>query len=420
MQPAETSDDDWRSLPEPARDDLQARIAKLLRDVGTCVPFYAGAWSRAGLDAATLRDPSLSSRAVQVFRELPVITKASMKAIDPGALLDRRADTGKLRTETTTGSSGQPFAVKIDAATLWRRRRRTLQGLWAAGCRPGQRVVWLRHLQDLRSAWLHRLLGVQHIDINLEEKAVVAQYHGGRRDVVYGQYSALMTLATGLRASGKPRPHPPRIVIGFGEQASLATRRTIADQLGTAATDFYGLCELGLIALRKAGEPAYRMLGGDLLLEYLPSEVPGFERLVATGLGGGAMPFVRYDTGDLVRRDHGAPGRPVVEIAGRSMDFIVIGDGRRVAPYRIDGLFDEIRELQQYRIVQQADGSIDVAFVTPDTSVERVDVAMRSALTQLCGTDITLRFQRHAELDVRGLAKLRVITSLVGKSGTVP
>ncbi len=369
------------------------------------MPFYRQFWHEAGVDVDRLDLPA-------DLAQLPVVHKADYRRFPKESWLDPRFNPQTLGKESTSGSSGQPFQVFIDRGTLWRRQRRTVAGLWHCGYRPGQRLLWLKHVPGgrfRRASLLRRLARLTYINAADEHDTVLAQYRTQQADVVYGPLSALVLLAEGVGAGPKPSPS---VIVGFGEQLTSSVRKLITTRLGADVSDFYGTTEVGLIAVRRPDEAHYRILQPDLLYEYLPADdAPGFERLVVTNLGGGAMPFIRYDTGDLVRRDHTRPDLPIVAMAGREMDFLTMRDGRRISPHRVDdGLF-EIAGLTQFRIVQQADGTVDLYVVIGNRPAADVIRDANDALFRLCGPDLILRTTEQAEPAPVARAKLRIIQS---------
>jgi phenylacetate-coenzyme A ligase PaaK-like adenylate-forming protein len=180
-----------------------------------------------------------------------------------------------------------------------------MTGLWHLGFRPGQRFLWLKRLPPgdaTRPSLLRRLARLSYVNVEQDPRAVVEQYRAQRPDLVYGQLSALVMLCEGIDSGNRPGPS---LVVGFGEQLMPGSRKLVKAKLGADLSEIYGTTEAGLVAVRRPDATCYEVARPDLLLEFLPAEdAPGFERLIVTTLGGGFMPFIRYDTGDLAQPDH--------------------------------------------------------------------------------------------------------------------
>ena len=212
-------------------------------------------------------------------------------------------------------------------------------------------------------------------------------------DVLYGPLSTLELLAA-QRAHRTPRPVGPRLVISTAEQLTRQRRANLERGFGAPVADFYGLSELGLVAYRTPGNPQFTPARSSLILEFFPiAGEPSVERLVVTDLAERTSPWIRYDTGDLVRRDPQLAGRPVVEFAGRSLDCIALPSGGLVSPYRIDVLLEQVPGLRAFEVLQQADFSMDVTLdMAPDIG-EQACSTVRRELVSVLGTNSEVRMR---------------------------
>ncbi|HUO66540.1 MAG TPA: hypothetical protein VMV37_03340, partial [Gammaproteobacteria bacterium] len=282
-------------------------LQRLVNDAARHVPFYRSHWASAGIDVERLSLP-------RDFASLPVVRKNDLLAAGAQARLDDRRRRDDLVVDSTSGSSGQPFEVLLDRSAVRRRRLRFLRALVGAGYRPGERLMLVasRHATPIGA----RLLGWRYASLKQGEDALAAEYVRTRPGVLYGPLSSLLALADTLTTAHRGHPRP-RLVVTTAEESTAAQRRILERAFGSRIADFYGMTELGLVAWREGCEKPYRVPATNLLLEYLPCAADdALERLVVTDLSGGAMPLIRYDTGDLVRRDRERPGAPIVRIAG--------------------------------------------------------------------------------------------------------
>jgi phenylacetate-CoA ligase len=372
------------------------------------VPYYRQKWREAGIDVANF-DPARD------FQQLPIVHKADLRRFAVEERLDQRFKPEDLKMLSTSGSTGVPFQVFVDPASLRRRQLRTMRGLWYSGYRPGQQFLWLKRLPTdriTRPSLLRRIARLSFINVLLDPATVLEQYYSTRPSVLYGQLSALVMVAEGVEVERRPSPS---IIVGFGEQLTPSIRDLVRARLGAEITDFYGNTEVGLIAVNRPGEDSYRMLQPDVLYEYLPSDdVAGYERLIVTNMRGGAMPFIRYDTGDLVKRDHSRPDRPIVAIGGTQIDFLTMRSGQRIGPHLVDNAIYKIPGLKQYKVVQQADHSIDLYMsTTGERAAADVEREATTAMGSLCGPGMELRLSDLPESQGASALKLHVIRSLV-------
>ena len=252
-----------------------------------------------------------------------------------------------------------------------------------------------------------------YIDLYEGDGELLREYLRVRPRVLYGPLSALVLLAGALARHGV-HDHRPGVVVSTAEQLTTSYRRMIREAFGADVTDFYGMSELGLVAWKSSGSDHYVTAQRAFSLEFLPAaNLPDFERLIVTDLGGGAMPLIRYDTGDVVRRDRARPGAPMLEVAGRQVDFIWLPSGQRVSPYRVDGALGELPGVERYQVVQQADLSIDLSIGTthPDSALV-LGQAKRAMLAALGDEPVNVQVHRLAPTSLPLAHKLRPIQSL--------
>jgi phenylacetate-CoA ligase len=386
------------------------RLDALLRECARNVPFYRRCWGPGLADR-------VAASGATCFADLPVLAKRDLLAADPTERLHRDFLECRIARECTSGSTGTPFEMPLDAASLRRRRQRFLAALLECGYRPGRRLLLVSSQPSesiKRRAGVMRRLGWHYADLDQPEDSLAESYRRTRPDILYGPLGALLQIAD--RSAGHlPDTRRPAVVISTGEQLSPQHQGRLEAGFGAPVADFYGMTELGLVAWRSAGRRAYHCPGTAFLLEFLPAaDDPGLERLVVTDLRGGALPLVRFDTGDLVRRDRAARGQPIVEFVGRSLDSLRLPDGRGVSPYRLLTALEGITGIAEYRVLQQPDGRVDVLLhcasaAAGTAAVERV----ARAVSVLCpGVEVHVRPQDRPLPATAG--KLRPIRSLVG------
>lgn len=341
------------------------------------VAMYRDHWARCGFD------PLLTQNQ---FERIPLIGKQQLRDAGIQGRLDARYARARNSVERSGGSSGEPVDTLIDAGSRRRRQWRFLKALLAVGYRPGFKL-WI--VSTHRSSRMNTLLRWTYLDMRDSEQALSARYLSERPQVLYGPVRALLSMAQELPQTGAA--HRPRVLIATAELLRPEDQRALRDAFGIEAADFYGMTEIGLFAYRRAGETQYRVVANDVLAEYLPATDPALERLVVTTLRECAMPLVRYDTGDLVRRDHTLPHKPIIEFVGREIDGVLLPSGKRLSPYRIVQALEAMRDIGRYQVVQREDRSVDVLLQTSSADAQAVRERARLAVTQLLGPELSVR-----------------------------
>jgi phenylacetate-CoA ligase len=309
------------------------QLRRRVLDAAEHVPFYRQHWARAGVDLTRIHS------AVHL-EFLPVVRKEDLLACAPEDRLDRRFLGQEMQAQPTGGTTtGEPFEVPLDRRTQRRRGKRFLAALRDVGYSPGERLMLISEPPFSAGGLFLRWTCV---DLRLGEEAIFTRFVKTRPGVLHGPLSSLVSLARRLHATPDVTWRP-RIVVSTGEPLSESRRAFLESAFRAKVADFYTLGELGLVAYSKPGFPGYQVLTDEFHVELLPM-TPGrrgeVERLVVTDLQPGAMPLIRFETGDLVRRDAsrglgtaGAPtsalaSAPIVAFTGRAF----AQEDRRVRP----------------------------------------------------------------------------------------
>ncbi|MGH7577495.1 MAG: hypothetical protein ACREM1_20515, partial [Longimicrobiales bacterium] len=111
---------DWRyrGLAPAARRALRDRkLRAVVHEAAEHVPLYRERFRAAGLTAAGIRS-------LDDLDTLPLVRRADLVAVTPDERLSERAARAALRTETSSGSTGQPLTVHLDRTA---RRSRSLR-----------------------------------------------------------------------------------------------------------------------------------------------------------------------------------------------------------------------------------------------------------------------------------------------------
>lgn len=365
----------------PTPSPANAQLLRLVVDAGRHVPMYRRLWADSGIDVSDVRT-------TRDFQRLPRVDKAALRASRPEDRIHARRLGSRLVEERSSGSSGEPLTVFKDRYVDVVRRWAFLRALHACGYRPGQQCLFLTSRRDARE-W--RAARWCYASIGEDTAALASRLDALGPGLLYGPLSTLELLAEHLGERG-PARSGPRLVVSTAEQLTRSRRATLERGFRTRIADFYGMTEFGLIAYRPPGGSAFVPARSSLLLEFLP--VPGepaLERLVVTDLAARTSPLIRYDTGDLVRRDAGRPTRSILQFAGRSFDSIVRPDGERISPYRLDVLLEQVAGLNAFEVVQQADHSIDVTLEVEPGTAGRVEAVVRRELQAVVGPRLALR-----------------------------
>jgi len=120
--------------PERIRRMQERKLVRLVRHAYTTVPYYNKLFDQAGVSptAVTTLDD---------LQRLPLTSRRELSQQDPDELISTRFERADLEHDSSSGSSGTPFALYLDKHYVLNRNMRFLRGLMAAGYRPGDRLL---------------------------------------------------------------------------------------------------------------------------------------------------------------------------------------------------------------------------------------------------------------------------------------
>jgi phenylacetate-CoA ligase len=385
---------------------MDPRLTRLMTDAARHVALYRRLWGESGIDFDGPRNAS-------DFERVPRLDKAALRDCPPeDRVHDGRRDRSVAK-ELSSGSSGEPLTVFMDRAAWLARHWAFLRALLACGYRPGQRCLLLT---SRRSAKWPAIARWSYASIGEETESLVQHFHALRPQLLYGPLSTLELLAQWF-TTRKERPPGLALVVSTAEQLTRRRLAVLEQGFGAPVADFYGMTEFGLVAYRPPGSPVFVPARTSLILEFLPLPGdPAVEELVITDLAERTSPLIRYDTGDIARRDTARTGCPIVEFAGRSLDCLVLPDGRLISPYRIDVALEQVTGLRAYEVVQLADFSIDVTLETAPHNAELIRSTVGHKLEAVFGSVLPLRIAAGTIRREPSGTKFRPIRSLVGRS----
>jgi phenylacetate-CoA ligase len=162
-------------------------------------------------------------------------------------------------------------------------------------------------------------------------------------------------------------------IVSSAEKLHDFQRDLIEEVFGCKVFDRLGSREVGLIASECDRHVGLHMNVDNLMIEFLdegnnpvPPGKPG--RIIVTDLLNKATPFIRYDMGDIgVWSDRPCCcGRtlPLMKcIEGRTADFILTKDGRKIHGEYFTHLFYGIRGLRQFQFIQKDLNLIEIKII---------------------------------------------------------
>ncbi len=403
------------------------KLQDLIAHAYTKVPYYHAIMKSAGIECTDIRS-------AQDLKKLPILSKEIIQN-NVEQLLTAGCKRNELRQNHTGGSTGQPITFYQDKnfsdwgnAELLRDYR--MSGyelgtrwafLWGSDVDAKAHKGWQGRLKD---QIIYNTLWINTFDLSFETIASATdQLIRWRPEIIVAYVSSITMLARYALEKGIDLIRP-RAIQTSAEVLTSADRDLIRRAFGCEAFDRYGCREVGNIAHECDAHKGIHELMETNLLEILDDNdlecAPGkIGRVVVTNLCNYAMPFIRYENGDLAirGRDECPCGRglPLIDqIAGRIADVITSPSGKLIHGEFFTHLFYKINGVQQFRVVQESLQELIIQVVPGyGFDAETVFSFLETAIHTHGDSAFQLRFEVHDHLPPASSGKYRFTSSKV-------
>ena len=372
----------WNPKTETlARQPLEAlQLAKLRRQVAWAAdrsPWFKR--TLAGFDVDQLQ-------AISDLRRLPMLTREewmeSQREHPPYGELPAIGGEGAIRIHTTSGTTGREPLRALDSRKDWAWiAEMWAYGIWGCGIRPRDTAYIAFGYGSFIGFWgLHYAM----------EKIGVLNVPGGaqptdvrvRQIIDFGATVVASTPTYALRLAQEaavlgidlPASGVQRLILSGEPAGSIPqTKALIEEQWGAKAYDTAGMTEIGTIMVFECDhQPGGTHIIEDHVIEEVidpvtlePVQYGERGERVVTSFGRGAIPLIRYRTGDLVSKVPASQctcgrGFDIYEggILGRVDDMKIIR-GTNVYPRAIEAIVREFSEVDEFQAVITREGVRD-------------------------------------------------------------
>jgi len=339
----------WQS-PERIREAQSQHLRRLV--AGSCdrFPQY-----RRLLEEQGLRPEDI--RGVDDLRGLPCLTRAMMQRLFESLRAEQVSDR-PLRPGVTGGTTGERLSYYSSREErLTCAHARWLLSLEWTGARLGEQHLSLRQGPSRRRAGPVRLLDLLNLKLQRLDRidtltvvpgtlpALAGHIRRTRPHSIFAYPSTLTLLAAYLNDHAISCPDVTVVCVG-GERLYERQRTLLQQVFGSEPCVRYGSNELHSVAAHCEAHGGLHIHADDFIIEVVDDEgnplPPGKRgRILATSLHNDAMPFIRYDTGDIgALMSSACPcgrGLPMLHtLIGRTVERLRGPDGRSTDAMDLD------------------------------------------------------------------------------------
>jgi phenylacetate-CoA ligase len=405
----------------------QKEKEKLLRHAFTNVPHYRDWLKKSG---AKIED----FFSEEGFRQLPLLSKQELRGNEK-SFLDERLDIHKLCKGGTSGTTGTPLVLYSDQqqmAVTWAyiSRLRSWMGLnelyYPRTIRlSGKNIVPLNQKKNVPVYWRYNrpfnmlLASSYHLSSDTI-KYYIKAFNKFRPEVIESFPSILLTIARLTKTSGL-EIYTPKAIMTTAETLFSDARKDIESVFGCHIFDQYGSSETNALA----GECEYGQMHvwpEHAIIEILDKDgtpvLLGEEgEIVVTSFMTPIMPLIRYRLGDLgifSKEKTCKCGRhmPIIQkIIGRTEDTLYFPN--RGYTQRFDTALKGIKGIIESQIIQDSLNSLKVLIVATNEFDEKNKSKYLWGIQNVCGEDISIKFEYVDSIPRGANGKLRAVISQV-------
>jgi phenylacetate-CoA ligase len=397
------------------------RLFTLLRVAYSEIPFYRDLYDKHGVDIKKINT-------VEEIKRLPVVTKDQLREAFPERCV-RRGEK-KAHDFFTSGSSGRPFAVRLDSDTLSESRALMLMRANYSGWQFGDTVFQTGMTLDRRliKKIKDKLLRVEYRSaFDLSDEVLDKYLYIIKKKAIrflMGYPGSLFLLAN--RAHDNNLKMEIDGVVTWGDNLYAHYRRMIEEQFQCRVTDTYG-CGEGIQIAAQCGcqEGCYHIFMPHVVVEITKEGIPVSSsetgEILLTRLNPGVMPLIRYHVGDIGTKSSRTScscgrGLEILEsVDGRDTDIVLTPNGNRLIVHFFTGIFEYYPSIDNFQVIQDKIGEITINVVPmKDFSIKdwaRIEQEIRDKGDK----DLRINMNIVKKIPVESSNKRRFVISKISK-----
>lgn len=341
----------------------EEKITEWISDVYATVPLY--------IHHARLVTPEKIKR----ISDVPIMRKQDFLAAQDGCMNPEyymKYMRNELKTVRTSGSTGQYLQIMWDQSDY----HCSMTELWLRRVKyhhiyPHSQLAYFFTDQDHTGAYLSR-----KNELGIPKTRFMPEYIDNAYEHIMDwnpewmllQPSTAVLLTDYVRKRNRIVPDSLRYIELSGELLTDEVRRAIRETFRCAVADQYGANEVNSIAY-ECPEGNKHIMTSNVYVEIADDqdrtlcdsikecECEDSGRIILTSLTNRAMPFIRYDIGDVGaiswKKCSCGCRNPILRLyGGRNNDFIAVDAVNRVSPYLFVSIFDRINNMLDGAIMQ--------------------------------------------------------------------
>lgn len=381
---------------EQLRSFQLQRLRHLLQYASERVPFYREWFSQSGMQPDDFR--SLGD-----LRQLPIVSKALMREVSVEQFWADGYSARQRLTCRSSGSTGQPFTYYTTREAYSINQASKILSWYDHGYRLGDPYMKIANSQrsSRLKRWQDILNNCEYIHFDSLDDAslcaILQKINKAKPSVIRSYPSPLFLLACYEQQHGVLK-HRPHHIMTTGAALTAAYRDVIESVFQCEVVDAYS-CEGTPNTYELSPRGGYRTEELYAIAELLDEKgnpiSEGTARIVSTDLWNSAMPFLRYDTGDIAELRSGR----IIRIVGRECETILNVNGKKITTNNLDKYFAHLSPaVLAYRMVHHQDDSVTLQLEVGASFTDALLSQLRSYWSALLLQPVNIEILEHLPL----------------------
>lgn len=340
------------------------QLQKMVEHCYKHVPYYHELFDSLGIDYRSIKK-------LEDLSVLPLLTKQIVNDNRDKFLADNvpQSQLMPMHTSGTTGSSFKFYYTKDAYAAQWADKKRHdfnlgLTGKEWAAYFGGRAIVpknsnkppFYRVNYGMREV----LFSVYHL-----KKENFPNYIKGlesrQLEIWHGYPSSLIQIAQYMLDHNVRLSYVPKAILLSSENVTESELDKMEQAFGIRPLQGYALTEQ-VATFRQYRDYMMFVIEDLSAVEFIPTATVGLYKVIGTTLTNYAMPFLRYDTKDLVTYRETEDGRQILSIDGREEDYIKLENGDTLRG-SVSFIFTDQPNIVEAQVVQLSLSLVEIRVV---------------------------------------------------------
>jgi phenylacetate-CoA ligase len=414
------------NLARPYGDLLKEQDICLQKMIQYCyrfIPFYRKYFQLASIN------PNNSFTRNDLIK-LPILSKETIRE-NYSQFTPTNLEEQRYLKSFTSGSTGTPLSYRISKYDRMLGTCILYRGWSQAGYHLGDKMIYFggsslgaamkKPVIHLINQYLNKTKILSSFNLNSQNIGkyleIINRYH---TEFIRG-YASSITFISKWITQNNYEVNSPKAIFTTAEKLYPDMRDIIQNAFHCSVFDTYGLNDGGVSAYEVSDHTGLRIDTERSVLEVVDSSglqiLNGTGRIIATSLHNKALPFIRYDTGDIGEIAINQKGEHILKnIVGRKNEILQTPEGENIHGAFFTTVFKRIDNINRFQVVQESISNITI-YIVPDRNFDQGQIEIIRHLINLKSPKWHVKIKITNQIKTEKAGKYQYIISKINNNG---